>query len=172
MYNSILFYTFASNVLSPSMKGQRVLHFEIVLEKCQGSCCHRLIVITAGTQGTPSRTYLKAKREARVKGLGPHTSGSNLSTAGETCLHGYKPEPMGKYKGKPSAPWGSICTHITDVGEHFITYFQGHRDLEGALSFLPSSYSFSRLPVSLPSLPQNLSLCAFTYPSLISHCII
>lgn len=84
MYNSILFYTFASNVLSPSMKGQRVLHFEIVLEKCQGSCCHRLIVITAGTQGTPSRTYLKAKREARVKGLGPHTSGSNLSTAGET----------------------------------------------------------------------------------------
>ena len=120
----------------------------------------------AGTRRTLSRTYLRAsaKWESRVKGLRPHTSGNNLSTPGET---GNVPASMatnqnwwGRHKGKSLAAWGSVCTHITGL-DHFITYFQGHRELEGALSFLPSSYLFSPLPVLLPSPPQKLSLCAF-----------
>lgn len=126
-----------------------------------------IIVIIAGTQGTPPRTYpcASAKRESRVKGLGPHTSGNSLSTPGET---GNTPASMatnqnwwGRYKGKSLDPWGSICTHIADLEEHFSMYFQGHRELQGALSFLPSSYLSSPLPLSFPFPPQNISLCAF-----------
>lgn len=98
-----------------------------------------------------------------------------------TCLNGYKPELMGKIpasiwmgklQGKSLAPRCSICTRITDLEEHFTTDFQGHKELERALGFLPSSYLFTPLPVLLSSPPENISLSVpFPYPFLTGHCI-